>query len=365
MSLPKFSSSLEVWELGTGGPGRQQRQAIEDTATMTGSREDQFIEALKRRLASGREARPQAQSGILGIGDDAACIPQKSGFETVWTVDSQVEHVHFRRSWAPLPFIGRRAVGAALSDLAAMGALAQGVLLDLHRPKDLSNEALDAIMEGLIEALESHGVPLLGGNLSSSSCLALSVSALGAVERGQALRRDRAAANARLFLSRRPGAASLALAALEGRLPGAELEAEIESYLAPKAELKLGRDLVALSTKRGLATSDIAAMDLTDGLFADLQRLSVASERAFELDWAALETPRWLPHWQALKLTREQFLGQAAEEYSLLVAAPESLRTAMLELGFIEFGGAIDGPPRLLDSQGQVLTSPGFDHFSG
>ena len=91
----------------------------------------------------------------LGIGDDAAVLEPRAGGSLVWTVDAQVENVHFRRAWMSLADIGWRSFVAAASDLAAMGAMPWCALSSLVLPETFDDDALDALAAGQAEA--AHG----------------------------------------------------------------------------------------------------------------------------------------------------------------------------------------------------------------
>ena len=113
-----------------------------------------------------------------GIGSDTASIIIPSGTELVASTDSSIEGVHFRREWLTSQQVGYRATAAALSDLAAAGANPLGVLLAIGLPPNWIDE-IDALAEGIGEAVRSTGARILGGDTTRASELTIAVSVLG------------------------------------------------------------------------------------------------------------------------------------------------------------------------------------------
>src|SRR5882724_6500915 len=116
---------------------------------------------------------PKLPAGVdVGIGDDAAVLESGSA-PLVWTVDSAVEGVHFRRAWLSLEDIGWRSLMAAASDLAAMGARPRGILCALVLPPEFSDDDLENLARGQAAAATAIGSAVLGGNLSRGGELSI------------------------------------------------------------------------------------------------------------------------------------------------------------------------------------------------
>ncbi|MFW5751049.1 MAG: thiamine-phosphate kinase [Planctomycetota bacterium] len=193
-------------------------------------------------------AREHRVAAPCPIGDDC-CWWEPTG-TTCLSVDSIVAGRHFTAADPPAA-VGRKAAGAALSDLAAMGATPVGAVLALHVAPGW--DAL-ALAEACREELERHGCPLLGGDTTAAGELALSVSVWGEVTAG-----------ARLL--RRDGGCPGDLLVVSGRLGGAQASGR---HLTPEPRLVLGS---WLARQPGVH----ALMDLSDGLAADAPRLAAAS----------------------------------------------------------------------------------------
>lgn len=209
--------------------------------------------------------------GAFGLTDDAAVIRPEPGFELVVTTDVMVAGVHFPAHEAA-ERIAAKLLRVNLSDLAAMGARPLAHLLGLALPEPLDESWLRAFAAGLAADQNTYGTVLAGGDtVATGGPLTLSLTALGQVREGRALRRSGARSGDLVFVSGTIGDGALGLLAARGELRG--LEAEQRQYLAarhglPEPRTELGPRLVGLAS---------AAIDISDGLVADLGHLCRAS----------------------------------------------------------------------------------------
>ncbi|MDH3687470.1 MAG: thiamine-phosphate kinase [Myxococcales bacterium] len=269
----------------------------------------------------------------LGIGDDAALVRVRAGEELVVTSDAHVESVHFRWRDESARRIGRQALVANLSDLAAMGARPAGFTLSLAAPPRLEVRVVLDMVRGMLSA----GVPLLGGNVTRARETSLHITALGTVRSGRALLRSAARPGDRLLVTGQLGAAAWARrrAAGSGRLRHRS-EARIEA----------GRALAGLPG-RG------ACIDVSDGFVADLQHLLDASGVGAHVDFSALPRPRgFSASCRRLRVRPERLLLAGGEDYELLFtvrpqAASATRLAARLGVPVTELGTISAGPPRI------------------
>ncbi|MGJ8671184.1 MAG: thiamine-phosphate kinase, partial [Oceanococcus sp.] len=144
----------------------------------------------------------------LGIGDDAAVLRPEAGFDLVVCSDTLIAGRHFPRHTSARD-IGWKALAVNLSDLAAMGATPRGFLLNLTLP-EVDETFLQGFSEGLFQMADHAGAVLLGGDTTRGN-LSISITALGQVRSGKALKRSGAQAQDRIVLVGDLGGAALAL----------------------------------------------------------------------------------------------------------------------------------------------------------
>ena len=259
--------------------------------------------ALIQRIA--KLAKTKKKTGlVLGIGDDAAILRPKVGEDFVTSTDTAVEDVHFRWATQSARHVGRRALIANLSDLAAMGARPVGFLLALSAPPDLAVSRFDGLIHGLLHEAEVHACPLIGGNLARSRETSLSITVFGSVPRGTALRRDGLRAGDGLYVTGCLGGASLALA--RSSQAGSALR------WMPEPRLRAGQALARMAG-RG------ACIDLSDGLAPDLGHLLEASQLGAEIKADLIPTPKGFGSaCRRLGLDPERLSLAGGEDYELL-----------------------------------------------
>jgi thiamine-monophosphate kinase len=311
-----------------------------------------------------RHFRPLAGPGALDLTDDAALLSPPAGRELVLAADAMVAGVHFLPD-DPAETIGRKLLRTNLSDLAAMGAVPLAYLLTASLPRGLPPEWLVDFSAGLARDQAEFGIGLLGGDTTSTpGPISLSLTILGHVSPGQALRRNGAAPGQDIWVSGTVGDGTLGLAVLLGEVPG-----DPEGYLAgryrlPRPRVALGQELAGLAT---------AAMDVSDGLVQDLGHLCRAAGCGAKLEAAAV--PLSGPAAALLK-DRPGLLPRiltGGDDYELLFAArPEAApdilaRAAAAGVAATRIGRFVAGKPAVTvqDASGAAMTLErgGWSHF--
>ena len=222
-------------------------------------------------------------STILGIGDDAAILAPAAGQELVISTDLLVEGVHFDLTFCPLKHLGYKAVAVNVSDIAAMNALPTQIVVAVSIPPRFTVEAVEELFEGVKLACEAYNVDLVGGDTTGSRAgLTISVTALGQVEAGQAVRRSGAGPNDLLCVTGDLGGAYLGLQVLEREKQvwqaDPESQPELDKYpyvlqrqLRPEARMDVIHEL------RDLGVVPTSMIDVSDGLASEVLHLCQAS----------------------------------------------------------------------------------------
>lgn len=276
-------------------------------------RERDLIDTLLRPLARHPAAR--------ALGDDAAVLTPPLGRDLVLTHDVLACGVHYLVSDPPSD-IAWKLLAVNLSDLAAMGARPVGVLMGLGLSDAEDPAWLTAFADGLRRGLDRWGVALLGGDtVGGLDRAVLGLTAIGQVEPGRALARSGAKPGDDLYVSGSIGDAGLGLAIAKG-------SADPDKYLLgrfrrPEPRLALGQALVGVAS---------AAMDVSDGLLIDAQRLAAASGVALRIELSSL--PLSSAAVARTPTTDDAYLERATsgDDYELLFAAPSDMRAAVAAL---------------------------------
>jgi thiamine-monophosphate kinase len=301
---------------------------------------------------------------LLGVGDDCALIAPEPGTVLAVSTDMLVEGRHFLAG-ADAAKLGHKALAVNLSDLAAMGAAPRYATLALALP-EADAAWLAQFSQGLFQLADAFGVELIGGDTTRGP-RNISITVIGTVPPEQALRRDGAKAGDEVWLSGASGDAALALAHLDGRIRLAD--AALAHCLA---RLHTPVPCVALGLRlRGIATS---AIDVSDGLVADLGHIAERSGVEVELRYAALPRSRALRACADVRLAEECLLA-GGDDYELaFTASPDARKrlealAAELGLALTRIGSVSDGEPgrvSVYDAVGNIMpiAHKGFDHFN-
>jgi thiamine-monophosphate kinase len=250
-----------------------------------------------------------------------------------------------------------------LSDLAAMGARPRWATLAIALP-EIDEPWLAAFSEGFFKCAGQYGIALVGGDTTRGP-LTLSVTILGEVPAGQALRRDGAKPGDDIWVSGHLGDAALALAALQGRvaLDEASLNHCRRALETPLPRVELGLAL------RGTAH---AAIDISDGLLADLGHILERSCTGAEIHFDAIPRAAALQPLMDSELGRNCLLA-GGDDYELCFTAPPSRQDAIsaisgrLGVAFTRIGSITQNKGlRLLDGAGRPMPTrrTGYDHFA-
>jgi thiamine-monophosphate kinase len=311
-----------------------------------------------------RHFRSLAGPGALDLLDDAALLDVPPGRQLVLTADAMVAGVHFLPDDPP-ETIGRKLLRVNLSDLAAMGAAPLGYLMTVALPQGTPDGWVAGFAAGLAVDQAGFGLSVLGGDtVSTPGPVTLSLTILGMVAPGAALRRAGARPGDAVWVSGTIGDGALGLRVLQGRLAADAAGHLAQRYRLPEPRLALGQALAGLA---------LAAMDASDGLAQDLGHLcraggcgAVVEAAAVPLSPAARAAVMADPALLPLVLT-------GGDDYELLFAAAPDQESAVLAraasagVAVTRIGSFVAGPAEvaLRGEGGQPLTLPrgGWSHF--
>ncbi|MFH2210832.1 MAG: thiamine-phosphate kinase [Pseudomonadota bacterium] len=301
-------------------------------------------------------------SALLGVGDDAALLQVSPGMELAVSVDMLVEGRHFAPQDGP-GTVGHKSLAVNLSDMAAMGAKPRWATLALALPA-ADEKWLRGFAGGFFGLAGKFGVDLVGGDTTRGP-LNICIQIMGEVPAGQALRRDGAKVGDEIWVSGALGTAALALAFRQGRVELEQMEAAacLPALYVPQPRVELGLSL------RGIAS---AAIDVSDGLLADLGHILEQSGVGAEIHFEALPLHEVTRRHIGLDVAKNCVLA-GGDDYELCFAAPAARHAELLALAqklalpLTCIGRIVsEAGLALLDGKGSLMpvAAKGFDHFA-
>ena len=320
------------------------------------------LRTLTERAAEGQPARVAIASG-----DDAAVTVATGAIVT--SVDAAVEGIHFRLDTTTPRAAGRKALAAALSDLAAMGAEAGEIYVILGIPDSLAGDAVMELAAGIAEVAGEHRAPVLGGDVTQAPALWLGLTVVGYAPSAAALvARSGGRPGDVVAVTGELGGAAAGLELLERPELGEALDLETANSLRdrqrnPAPRLRAGQVLAAAGTR--------AMIDVSDGLGADCGHLASASGVRIEVDLARVPVAPGVGEVASrVGLDPEELVASGGEDYELLACLPPerlagaaaSLREIGLPLTAIGSVREGDGVT-LVDAKGAPRAARGFDHL--
>lgn len=315
----------------------------------------------------------QRDDVVLGIGDDAALLQVPAGRQLVVAMDTLNAGVHFPHATAPAD-IGWKALAVNLSDLAAMAAEPAWCTLSLSLPGD-DPAWVDAFLDGFLALAAQHRVTLVGGDTTRGP-LSISVTVHGFVEPGRALRRAAACVDDDIWVSGTLGDAAGALArmSVDASDPVARAAANPHDPAHSgwaRLRLRLDRPTPRIATGLALAGIANAAIDISDGLLADLGHVCAASGVGAQVHLDALpassELRAFFPD-----ARRHALQASGGDDYELCFTAPAAARNAVEQVAIAtgvpcaRVGRIVTGTHvQVLAGDGASWTPPrtGYVHF--
>ncbi|QMV43253.1 thiamine-phosphate kinase [Cohnella cholangitidis] len=340
---------------------------------------DEF--GLIRAWTEGRQSMQfLAQAGVtVGIGDDAAVVAGSSGEEWLLAMDTMVEEVHFLDTTMSEADVGYKALAVNVSDIAAMGGIPKFALISVSIPPSWQPERMKLFYEGLYACADRYGVAVIGGDTTSSpQHLVVSVTVVGTVEAGRAIRRDGAQPGQLVFLT---GPTGLSAGGLHGLLDRSSKDGSgehlgekpsvpprlVQAHQRPIPSVKAGRILLAQGWGASLN-------DVSDGVASEAWEIAEASGVRLSLKETQLPLSGELASYARDQgLDPLEFVLYGGEDYVLLgtvdrqheLAMKEHFRAEGIPLFFI--GEVEEGQPGVVMETSLGASRPiskrGYNHF--
>ena len=301
-------------------------------------------------------------SVALGIGDDCAILSLAANQQLAFSIDTLVSGRHFPDDADPYQ-LGQRALAVAVSDLAAMGAKPLAFTLALTLPS-VDSQWLDDFSRGLRLAAGQYKIPLIGGDTTQGP-LTITLQVHGSLCSQAVLKRSAAQPGDAIFVTGTVGDAAAALAVIEGRLVVDQQQHEflMQRFYQPTARIEVGQSLLGVAN---------AAVDISDGLLADLAHIATASKLA------AMINVDQLPLSAVMKqvIAKPQALAYAlkgGDDYELcftvardnitqIKTLAQRLSLPITEVGIMAAGSGVS----CVDDHGDdvVIDIAGYQHFT-
>jgi thiamine-monophosphate kinase len=312
-----------------------------------------------------RTKNPQDSSWqrlLIGIGDDAAAWQGDSSIQLA-TTDSLIQDTHFDLNVTTWEELGWKAIAVNLSDIAAMGGVPKYALISLALPGELETDCISSLYQGMAQIANQFGVAIIGGNIASASRTMITVTVLGSLESKSALTRSAALPGDQVAVTGYPGLSAAGLKMLKQKL---SFDAETSrllrrAHLQPTPRINEGQVLLRHGVK--------AAIDISDGLIADLTHICKASKVSARINKDSVPIHPILQ--SNFKSDCQQLALSGGEDYELLFTASSQVINQVkqaISCPITVIGEITEGTPgqvTLSDAAGKSIPwqQGGWEHF--
>lgn len=313
-----------------------------------------LIDELTKGLA------PQNKRTLKGVGDDAAVIAAGRDDAVVISTDSLLEGIDFDLTYFPLKHLGYKAVTVGVSDILAMNATPEQIMISLGISSKLPVEALKDLYEGIEFACKELGVDMVGGDTSASMTgLVINITTIGRAKRKAISYRSGAEFNDLICITGDLGSAYMGLSLLEREKrvlrdvenPEPKFEGYeylLQGYLKPRAR----KDIIELLAEEGIVPTSM--IDISDGLASEVLQICKASKCGARIYLNRIPIAK-----QTSALAEEMHVDpviaalNGGNDYELMFTVPLSMQEQVMRLGVVDVIGHITK-----ESTGAFLVTP-------
>ena len=298
--------------------------------------------------------RLYSQDVVIGIGEDAAVLKYDKKNYLIFTTDTLVENVHFSLKYFNPKQIGMKAIEQNVSDIAAMGGLPKFALVSLSLPNGIDVEFVDALYDGFNEKSKKYKISIVGGDITHSKEIAISISLIGFVEKGYLTLRSGAKVNDLVFCTGSVGSSSVGLEMLRHNLKGES----IKKHIGPECRLKLARELAKFGVN--------SMIDVSDGVASEVRYICKQSSVGAII--YADEIPiskNALIDSKKLKKDAVDFALYGGEDFELVFTAQKNKLNQLKKYDVIAIGEIVHKKYgiKLVKDGKKLNLGSGFDHF--
>ena len=321
-----------------------------------------LIDLLSKMISDSETPQHGPHPPVIGIGDDAAAWQGDPAIQLA-TVDTMVQNIHFSLETTPWKELGWKSISINLSDIAAMGGKPDFALVALALPETVQVEDVTLLYQGMMEAARLFNLSIIGGNLSRSPVVSVTITVIGSSPEGKILRRSTALPGDMIAVTGYPGSAA---AGPEMLTQNRSFEPDTAAYLRnaflhPMPRIVEGNILV----KHDITT----AIDTSDGLLADLRHICEASHVSARVNTSLVPIHESVREFYGERAT-EVALSEG-EDYELLFTGTDEkfdkIRSLM-SCPVTIIGDIMGGEPGkidLVDAEGNSIeiNRTGWEHF--
>ncbi|MBI2557807.1 thiamine-phosphate kinase [Candidatus Woesearchaeota archaeon] len=291
---------------------------------------------------------------FAGIGDDAAVLKYNKKHYFLFTTDSLVENVHFSLKYFKPEQIGTKAVEQNVSDIAAMGGVPKYALLSFYFPKNIEIGLVDGIMNGINKKCREYKISVIGGNVSSSKQIIISIAMIGFAEKKYLALRSGAKINDLIFCTGNVGPSALGLELLKKKVKGNS----IKKHLDPKSMLNLARKIVKIGVN--------SMIDVSDGVASEIRNICSESNVGALIYADKIPISKSaIKDAEKIKKNPLDFALYGGEDFELIFTASKNKLKKLKKYSVTVIGKIVDKKYgiRLIKNNKRLKLRDGFDHF--